>query len=57
MTAAELLFTNGLNIVGVAKKAIHKFPMAYLAAQVLENRGLYTLVRQRTDEDQYKLIS
>ena len=39
VTAAELLYLNGLKFVGVVKTATRKYLMANLASQELEKRG------------------
>ena len=39
VTAAELLYLNGLKFIGVFKTATRKYPMAHLAYQEIEKRG------------------
>ena len=58
VTAAELLYVNGLKFIGVVKTATQKFPMAHLAAHELENRGdHYGLIRLGEDEDECDMLS
>ena len=58
VTAAELLYVNGLKFIDVVKTATQKFPMAHLAAHELENRGdHYGLIRLGEDEDECDMLS
>ena len=38
VTAAELIYLNGLKFIGVVKTATRKYPMAHLASQELEGQ-------------------
>ena len=47
VTEAELLYLNGLKLIGVVKIATRKYPMAYLSSQELDKRGdRYGLVKR-----------
>ena len=49
VTAAGLLYLNGLKYIGVVKTSTSKYPMAHLASQELEKRGdRYRLVKRKT---------
>ena len=49
VTAAELLYVNGLKFMAVIKTATRKYPMAHLSSQELEKRGdSYGMVKRNT---------
>ena len=49
VTAAELIYLDGLKFIGVFKTATRKYPMAHLASQELDKSGdIYGLVKRKT---------